>query len=428
MPPRATAFHVTGYRYFQGGANDSRQSLTPPPGACNGLAHVAVGADRRELLGLGPLVSSIFSSSRSPHCIHVHVFREGESSPQSKEAIRRIGRGSITVRALDSERFLLLRNLSSSSALNLARFYLPELLPETAASVLWVDADIIVRSDVHSLLAGLFTGANRLSPLAAVARDQDLVTHYRGGLERGLRRLRSPAELALDEAWGYDMSAILRGDAFNAGVTAFNLRQWRAEKLTQRVEALVPALQRLELASYRGISLPGGKSAAPSSQVPLQLLFGRDFQRLDACWNVGGLGTSWEAEELLPVRVWATQLHAWWTGRLASGCALHWTGGDKPWSGHNAFARRWYTPAAKAAAREGYDEIFPPSDAHWSDRDDPELLARIGILAALVVVVTCGAFFCRWAAGGCSRSFGYPWRRLAARESQVDERESKGEP
>ena len=261
-------------------------------------------------------------------------------------------------------------NLSNSSAMNLVRFYLPELLPEAASSVLWLDTDIIVRSDVHDLLSKLFVGANRSKSLAAVARKKELrtTTRYR------------PSKLGVLKAWGYNVSTVLRGDAFNAGLIAFNLQQWRAQNLTQRIEALVAALQEVGLAAYAGISLPGGMRAAPSSQVPLQLLFGHDFQRIDSCWNVGGLGTSWGNGELLPLRVWAKYSAAWWTGEVARGCALHWSGGDKPWSGHNPFAPQHYKPVRKAAIRAGYGDIFPGAAAH--DGSDYGLLRNVAIFVA----------------------------------------------
>ncbi|EOD16714.1 hypothetical protein EMIHUDRAFT_244742 [Emiliania huxleyi CCMP1516] len=320
--------------------------------------------------GLAPLVWSIFSSSRSPHCIHVHAFCvEAEPSPQSREAIRRVGM-EITVHVVNLEQFPLLHNLSNSSAMNLVRFYLPELLPEAASSVLWLDTDIIVRSDVHDLLSKLFVGANHSKSLAAVARKKELrtITRYR------------PSKLGVLKAWGYNVSTVLRGDAFNAGLIAFNLQQWRAQNLTQRIEALVAALQEVGLASYAGMSLPGGMRAAPSSQVPLQLLFGHDFQRIDSCWNVGGLGTSWGNGELLPLRVWAKYSAAWWTGEVARGCALHWSGGDKPWSGHNPFAPQHYKPVRKAAIRAGYGDIFPGAAAH--DGSDYGLLRNVAIFVA----------------------------------------------
>ena len=364
--PQPRGGHTDASRKHIDVSNRSTGGLRRPTRSCGHISHVAVGADSHQTPGLAPLVWSIFSSSRSPHCIHVHAFYcEAEPSPQSREAIRRVGM-EITIHVVDLERFPLLHNLSNSSAMNLVRFYLPELLPEAASSVLWLDTDIIVRSDVHDLLSKLFVGANHSKSLAAVARKKELrtITRYR------------PSKLGV-----LNVSTVLRGDAFNAGLIAFNLQQWRAQNLTQRVEALVPALQEIGLASYAGISLPGGMRA-PSSQVPLQLLFGHDFQRLDSCWNVGGLGTSWGQGELLPLRVWAKQIAAWWTGKVARGCALHWSGGDKPWSGHNPFAPQYYKPVRKAAVRAGYGEIFPGTLAH--DGSDYYLSWLLRIVAIFV--------------------------------------------
>ena len=309
------------------------------------------------MVGLGPLLYSIFNNSRTPQCIHAHILQlpglEAQTADFHRAAVRQ--GHTVTLHTIDQDKHKLLRNCSSSSTLNLARFYFTSILPATVDKVLWLDADVIVRCDVHQLLARLFVGRRRSRPIAAVARNVSFVRLY-GQLNpvgtANFLKVERVRELNLKESWGYDLNSIKQGEAFNAGVTAFNLVRWREDHLSKRLEALEPALLRLGLATYKGLSVPnhGGRAVVagskfmrpPSSQLPLSVLFGHNFQHMDPSWNVEGLG--WRK---------GLKRHV-----LRSACALHWSGPGKPWGNTrvpgdhstdhtrvNPYARQWYTPA-----------------------------------------------------------------------------------
>ena len=135
-----------------------------------------------------------------------------------------------------------------------------------------------------------------------------------------------------------------RAAAFNAGLLVLNLRVWRAQRVVTQLERLVPRMRALGLASYRGMAVRdrrGGVSVpADSSQTPLLILFGTSFERLPPKWNVNGLG--WNAK-VSP-------------DELSGSCALHWSGGHKPWLPKpGGWYTQWWEPAHLGARAIGLD-------------------------------------------------------------------------
>ena len=285
--------------------------------------HVAIAAEARFVKYLPTLLFSIVASSRSASCITIHFFcRSDPIGERGRLVARNLGL-RLNVHPVQ-DKFFLLKNTSESAAMNLVRFYLPELLP-SVSKVLWLDVDVIINSDVVGLMKTLFVKENIFVPVAAVPRNKEL-RHFSAYL----------ASHISDEA--------LSGDAFNAGIFALNLRVWRARNITKKVESVVAFLEKYDIQSYKGMSFRG-----VSSQTPLNILFGTGFQRIDSCWNVIGLGAS---------RYWlAKRIVFAWAGGVAKACALHWSGKAKPWN-DNAFADV-YGPVADAAARGGFAEIVP---------------------------------------------------------------------
>ena len=174
--------------------------------------------------------------------------------------------------------------------------------------VLWIDIDVLVRCDAHNLLSRTFAERHSTGAyLAAVAREDPITIGKAtsSGLGAILRRIGG-------------LSAAQRSVSrpmFNGGVLAINLLAWRANNVTDAVEALVLALRRSGQSRYAGMAggLPGD-----SSQLPLAILFSADKQRLallPAIWNVDGLG-------------WRTAISQ---AKLNAACALHWSGDRKGW-------------------------------------------------------------------------------------------------
>ena len=109
-------------------------------------------------------------------------------------------------------------------ALNYARFYLREILPDNVEKALWLDSDTVIIGDITRMVRNsLTTGSNAV---AAVAREKKACgTHF----------LNCSNPDALELLWETRVD-VDRLDAFNAGVVVYHLRRWQEQKLTERVE------------------------------------------------------------------------------------------------------------------------------------------------------------------------------------------------
>ena len=313
--------------------------------------HVALGADRRQLLGLLGTLGSLLRHAVAPSRLHVHVFTLSAEAALIARAVEcvvsEVG-GGATVRVVPVEEPAEQgsRNATAAASLapgavpqgssstvsaawstepppsassarrfgvalslgiDLARFHLPRLLPRHVRKVLWLDADVLVLDDVASLIDSAFHGDACTKAVAAVARRKPLL--------KALNLSKADAAAA---GLRLEPHAVL----FNAGVLLLNLDEWRRRELTTRLGALAT---RLSAQGYQGMP---GLSLATDSQSVLALYFqggsavgsgsgsSGDVEWLPMEWNVDGLG--WKLHQLSEAT-----LH---TARL-----LHWSGGDKPW-------------------------------------------------------------------------------------------------
>ena len=321
---------------------------------------VAMGADRMQLPALVACLTSLLASTLRPSVFTIVVFvgaaKSASAVSKAIECLRASGalRGA-QVRCVhlfeQFDRFPLLMNATDyrvtgarakipheSSVINLARFYLPDLLPE-ASRVLWLDVDGIVRGDVRTLLSSVFAFPRgdpnalvaALVPGKSIMAQADLnATQLR---TLGLHTNVHPSDLI-----------------FNAGFMALNLAQWRKHGITVQLETLMGKMTEM---GYRGLP---GRSTLRDSQTPMVLVM-RSIKGaivpLRPLWNVEGLA-------------WRRSLPR---ASLCEAHFLHWNGPPhkKPWlyGGLGKLSSLW----RHLKGREGlYDpeELCEGSNLRWS--------------------------------------------------------------
>ena len=292
--------------------------------------HVALGADRRQIVGLLAGLRSLLRHATEPRRLQVYVVALPSEAAEVMRAVACVaaevgGGASVSVVSAeepkgaggaggsvdggangggDGRRF----GVALSHGIDLARFHLPQLLPAHVRKVLWLDADVLVLADVGALLDSAFRGPQAAKAIGAVVRRKPL-----------------RASLNLTKAEVSALGLRLGGGAtlFNAGVLLLNLEQWRRRQLTSKLEALATKMASRGYAGMPGLSLP------TDSQSVLALHFqgggggggggggdGSDIEWLPAPWNVDGLG--WKLGQLSEAALHNARM-------------LHWSGGDKPW-------------------------------------------------------------------------------------------------
>jgi lipopolysaccharide biosynthesis glycosyltransferase len=177
---------------------------------------LACAADDRFAMPLAVTLRSALDALSEPHRLEVHVLDGG---------IRRDNRVRLA-RSLDSPRLRLhfttpppdaLGEIRPNRRFPAAAFYrlrVAELLPDSLARAIYLDADLVVVSDLARLWAEPFRGL----PLLAV-RDAGAPTV---ASPRGLRNHR---ELGLAPDQPY----------FNSGVLSIDLARWRQEKISEQL-------------------------------------------------------------------------------------------------------------------------------------------------------------------------------------------------
>jgi len=307
------------------------------------IADVATGADASQLVALPALLYSIYSSLKSstPHfCLRAHVMlleqtsAAAVASAQKRSQQAGFGLSFHLVRAADHK--LLRESTSTAEAMNMIRFYLPNLLPKVD-KVLWVDVDLIVRCDVRSLLQKTFLGEFSNAGLAAVQR--------RSTVAKKIPNLTDVAVLRRIGSHIKGVWQLANTSWFNAGVAVFNLHVWRNEGIVTDIELLVPWLRKNNLSRYTGLSVPG-----VSSQIPLVLLFssfsGR-FQALPRHWNHDGFAVHKNMATVVKPR------------KIDRDCVWHWSGRAKAWK-KKAYNRDLWVPYSRNATASGFTHVLEP--------------------------------------------------------------------
>lgn len=180
------------------------------------------------------------------------------------------------------------------------RLLLPEILPPSIRRVLYLDCDLVVRSDISELWETDLRGL----PLAAV---QELLSPFVSS-PRGLLNYR-PLGLAPETPY------------FNSGVMLMDLVQWRNERLGERI---IQYIERQE------------RDVRWWDQDGLNAVLAGKWFSLDPRWNVGALEIAFDRGEETPLTREAFD-------ELLRGAAIiHFNSPLKPWNPGYPYARRMF--------------------------------------------------------------------------------------
>lgn len=296
--------------------------------------HVALAADRRQYAGFAAVVNSARAHSAAPRLLRFHVIvlagEEGAARAflrcrgvsLSESRVRVVGFDASRVRGLVrvADRA---RRAALSSALNYARFFLPELLPRGVRAVAYVDVDVVVLGDLGALLRRTLPRLRPPELAAAVPRAADGRAEHTYQAYAALLpdfRLRTGGR-----------SFDVRAAHFNGGVLLLDLRAWARANLTAEAEWW--------LARHAASSARAGLWRL-GSQPPLHLVLAGRWAALPAAWNVDGLGGTFDGVKRRVPRA-----------RLEAAQLLHWSGPTKPWDARPGrhYAALW-APHAGAPA------------------------------------------------------------------------------
>ena len=186
------------------------------------------------------------------------------------------------------------------------RLLLPELLPPEVTRILYLDADLVVLTDLGPLWdAGLgdrpcLAVQDATSPYVDARRA---MPHWRECTRYGFTPcpIENYAELGLAPDARY----------FNSGVLSINLARWRQEGITAQLVACLRA---------------NGEHLHAADQYPLNVVLGRRWGQLDPRWNVPTL--------VYGCAGWR-QSHfdeATFRRVLEDPYVVHWAGPEKPWN------------------------------------------------------------------------------------------------
>jgi len=270
---------------------------------------IAYSCDASQFAGLFSSVSSVLSTVSDVSAIHVYIVVTAADAAAAAQGVADCLDDSPFVSVVPFDPSLIQAKSKVSADRmeaagdlnvdqNFVRFYLSELLPETVNTILYIDADTIVRDDVLSI-AGTLDDVPDGIVAAVVPRAASPYSQFL--TDRILRELKIPRD----------------APSFNAGVLLLRLDRWREHQITATSEKLMR--RQVSEAIY-----------ALGSQPPLLLALYGHTVPLDTLWNVDGLGYRTDID------------------RLDEAKLLHWNGKRKPWL-PNGLWKTYYEPFACAA-------------------------------------------------------------------------------
>lgn len=229
-------------------------------------------------------LASVFANSARPELLCVWIVSRGLGSRYRRllERVVRRGGGRITVVEIDTAR---VRGAPCGEHISLASYYrllAPGSLPDEVDRFLYLDSDVVVEADLLPLVE-IDLGGN---VLAAVFNP--CARH---------------GQLGLPEGTPY----------FNAGVLLVDRRRWEAERVTERVLAVIA--ERPTALRYW-------------DQDALNIVLAGHWTALEPCWNQQHHFPALKPESLgYEPEVWRRALE-----RPA---IIHFTSGSKPWNARN---------------------------------------------------------------------------------------------
>eukprot|EP00055_Hartaetosiga_balthica_P002128 m.139179 g.139179 ORF g.139179 m.139179 type:complete len:1008 (+) comp19504_c0_seq1:65-3088(+) len=336
--------------------NDNNQN----PILESSVAHVAFCVDSHQWEGVKTAISSLRGSSKAAEKIQIHLFIPTLSNTNQKETNSQLAAlvvsfaccGIDVVYAADihgsmshshRQQVVLLHvvdmyemaplvrvendqsgNLNSLA--NFVRFLIPHALvnwekrsgvSQYIDSVLYLDADVLVRADVFSLLSkeslsSIFSGDHTEDVIAAVPRSTPSYGQFFG--ERAQAMYEQVERTTLDVSL----------PTFNAGILLIRPRMWMQLDMTAKILSWMQRHKETPLWDYGTQPLLLIAAYKRWSSLPSPL------------WNVDGLG-------------YKTRL----TSTLVNGYILHWTGPHKPWLVDGLYKSIWNQFHPKSCSGHG---------------------------------------------------------------------------
>ncbi|XP_051912168.1 glycosyltransferase 8 domain-containing protein 2 [Hippocampus zosterae] len=197
--------------------------------------------------------------------------------------------------------------------LNFVRFYLP-MLEVNHERVIYVDDDVIVQGDIQDLFevtlkpqhAAAFATDCDLPSTHEMVRSVGMQTTYMGFLDYRKQEVK-------------DLGINPNDCSFNPGVFVADLREWKKQKITKRLQKCMEDNLKLNIYS----SAMAGGVVTP----PMLIVFHGKYTVLDPIWHVRHLG--WSPDSGYPESF------------LRKAQLLHWNGPFKPWGYPAVHTERW---------------------------------------------------------------------------------------
>lgn len=266
--------------------------------------HVAICADRAQLMGLAALVNSILLNSSDDEALFFHIVTTPPDAALITSTLECVLSGhDATFRVYNFGRRMNPKLLKVHSAahrayglnnrLNFARFFLGDILPwsrDKFSKVLYFDTDCLVTTNIAGLYRSMLT-RNEDVVLAAATRNSTIDAWV---------NLTAPAVVAWNEIHPYRLvnASVI---AFNAGVLGINLAAWK------RLNIFDDCMHWAYANARDPLYLIG-------SNPPLVLGTVGRVELFEEHWNVADL----ESRSRRGIS-------------NINGKVLHWTGPNKPW-------------------------------------------------------------------------------------------------
>ncbi|OKH55216.1 glycosyl transferase [Calothrix sp. HK-06] len=165
-------------------------------------------ADDNYSMPLAATTRSVVASMQNPHNLSLYIIDGGVLGANKKRIIENLKSEQVKVTWIKAPTSQF-KNMQISSTITIAAYYrllIPEFLPTETEKAIYIDSDVIVRSDIEALW-NQDVGDNYL--LAVQDMGAPLVSSPRG--------LVNYQELGIPADYKY----------FNSGVLVFNLKKWR---------------------------------------------------------------------------------------------------------------------------------------------------------------------------------------------------------
>lgn len=248
------------------------------------MINVVIALDENYAPHTAALIASIFTNSEAKN-INIHLLADNLSDNAKNKFTGLANKFSGNIRIVegDIENFFVSAHLSKAAYL---RLKIPELLPKSVHKAIYLDADLLVKSDISEL----FDIDMENKPIAAVL-DLGIMTSRRSMREK-------QRSIGIQENDLY----------FNSGVMIMDLDKWRENNYTDKLLELVKS-----------------NNFRHHDQDALNLLFYNNWKVLPLKFNV--IPPIFE----LPLKVIFSKYIKDAAEAVKNAKIIHYAGGHKPW-------------------------------------------------------------------------------------------------